>query len=71
MQEFLWLAPELKSSIYKRPLWEYFQQHSYPVDAHVKFGYAPFEQITAGASVVRQDRCAAPRPVEKNMARER
>ena len=41
VQEFLWLAPELKNRRYKAPLHEYMRRHAYPFDENVKTGFNP------------------------------
>lgn len=39
VQEFLWLAPELKNSNYKSVLHHYLTKHNYPFDAKQKVGF--------------------------------
>ena len=41
VQEFLWLAPELKNRYYKAPLHEYMTRRGYPFDENVKTGFNP------------------------------
>lgn len=41
VQEFLWLAPELKNRQYKAPLHEYMTRCGYPFDENVKTGFTP------------------------------
>jgi len=41
VQEFLWLAPELKNRHYKAPLHEYMTRCGYPFDENVKTGFTP------------------------------
>ena len=41
VQEFLWLAPELKNRRYKAPLHEYMTRCGYPFDENVKTGFTP------------------------------
>lgn len=41
VQEFLWLATDLKNRHYKAPLHEYMTRHGYPFDENVKTGFNP------------------------------
>ena len=41
VQEFLWLAPELKNKNYKAPLYEYLTRNNVPFECNVKHGFRP------------------------------
>lgn len=41
VQEFLWLAPELKNKNYKAPLFEYLTRNNVPFNRNVKKGFRP------------------------------
>jgi hypothetical protein len=40
VQEFLWLAPELKNKFYKAPLHEYLKQNNFPFRENEKKGFS-------------------------------
>lgn len=44
VQEFLWLAPELKNNNYKAPIFEYLIKNNVPFDKDVKRGFHPFRK---------------------------
>lgn len=45
VQEFLWLKPELKNSIYKAPLYNYLKSCNYPFENGVKIGFAASQNL--------------------------
>ena len=40
VQEYIWLSPETKNEIYKRPVHDYLLQHGYPFEDGVKSGFS-------------------------------
>lgn len=44
VQEFLWLAPELKNRNYKAPIYEYLVKNSFPFEKDVKRGFRPLQK---------------------------
>eukprot|EP00746_Dinoflagellata_sp_MGD_P120489 gnl/MRDRNA2_/MRDRNA2_55997_c0_seq2.p1 gnl/MRDRNA2_/MRDRNA2_55997_c0~~gnl/MRDRNA2_/MRDRNA2_55997_c0_seq2.p1 ORF type:complete len:289 (-),score=62.80 gnl/MRDRNA2_/MRDRNA2_55997_c0_seq2:5-871(-) len=41
VQEFLWLTPKVKNSLYKKPIHDYLQKANYPFTAGFKVGFHP------------------------------
>lgn len=53
VQEFLWLAPELKHRRYKAPLHELMELCDYPFDEGVKTGFTPLVRTPQGIEEAR------------------